>query len=90
MGMSIDEAIATIKGERWVCCQEKYIEAITLMENVMRKYEKIEQILKDMSIKVLEQEPSRNMEEIEEVINCDADAETKCKMISNILTSKPH
>lgn len=35
-------------------------------------------------------EPSRDMEEIEEVINCDADAETKCKMISNILTAKPH
>lgn len=36
------------------------------------------------------QESSRDMEEIEEVINCDADAETKCKMISNILTAKPH
>lgn len=35
-------------------------------------------------------EPSRDMEEIEEIINCDADAETKCKMISNILTAKPH
>lgn len=37
-----------------------------------------------------EQEPSRDMEEIEEVINCDADAETKCKMISNILTANSH
>lgn len=36
------------------------------------------------------QESSRDMEEIEEIINCDADAETKCKMISNILTAKPH
>ena len=44
----------------------------------------------DMAIKALEQEPNRNMEEIKEVINCDADAETKCKMISNILTTKPH
>ena len=35
-------------------------------------------------------EPNRNMEEIEEVINCDADAEIKCKMISNIVHSKPH
>ena len=35
-------------------------------------------------------ESSRDMEEIEEVINCDADAETKCKMISYILTAKPH
>jgi len=32
----------------------------------------------------------RDIEEIEKVINCDADAETKCKMISNILTAKPH
>jgi hypothetical protein len=43
-----------------------------------------------MGIKALEQEPCRDMEEIAEVINCDADAETKCKMISNILTAKPH
>lgn len=34
--------------------------------------------------------PSRDMKEIEEVINCDADAETKCKMISNILTAEHH
>ena len=43
-----------------------------------------------MAIKALEQKPSRDMEEIKEVINCDADAETKCKMISNILTAKSH
>ena len=36
------------------------------------------------------QESSRDMEEIEEIINCDANAEIKCKMISNILTAKPH
>ena len=42
----------------------------------------------DDAIKALEQ--SRDMKEIEEIINCDADAETKCKMISNILTAKPH
>lgn len=41
-------------------------------------------------VKALEQEPSRDIEEIEEVMNCDADAETKCKMISNILTAKLH
>lgn len=35
-------------------------------------------------------ELSRDMEEIAEVINCDADAEAKCRMISNILTAKPH
>lgn len=39
---------------------------------------------------VNQQKSSRNMEEIEEIINCDADAETKCKMISNILTAEPH
>ena len=36
------------------------------------------------------QEPSSDMEEIAEIMRCDADAETKCKMISNILTAKPH
>ena len=41
------------------------------------------------AIKVLE-ELSRDMEEIEELINCDTDAKTKCKIISNILTAKPH
>lgn len=41
-------------------------------------------------VTALEQEPSRDIEEIEEVINCDADAETKCKMISNILTATSH
>ena len=52
----------------------------------------IKSISKPTGVKfgALEQEPSRDIEEIEEVINCDADAETKCKMISNILTSKPH
>ena len=31
----------------------------------------------------------RDMEEIREVMGCDADAETKCRMISDILTAKP-
>lgn len=35
-------------------------------------------------------EQSRNMDEIKEVINYDTDAETKCKMISDILNSEPH
>lgn len=43
-----------------------------------------------IAIKVLKQKPSRDMKEIEEIIDCDADAETKCKMISNILTAEPH
>lgn len=40
--------------------------------------------------KYAEQEPNRDMEEIEGIMKSDADAETKCKMISNILTAKPH
>lgn len=44
----------------------------------------------NMAIQALSQEPSRDMEEIAEIMKCDADAETKCKMISNILTAKPH
>ena len=32
----------------------------------------------------------RNIKEITEIMQNDADAETKCKMISNILTAKPH
>lgn len=51
----------------------------------------VKNIVKDLP-SVTPQEPrkSRDMEEIEEVINCDADAEIKCKIISNILTAKPH
>ena len=52
----------------------------------------IKSISKPTGVKfgALEQEPSGDIKEIEEVINCDADAETKCKMISNILTAKQH
>ena len=32
----------------------------------------------------------KDIEEIREVMSCDADAANKCKMISNILTAKPH
>jgi len=42
------------------------------------------------AIEVLEKGTIRDMEEVEEIMNSDADAETKCKMISNILTAKPH
>ena len=35
-------------------------------------------------------ESSRDMKEIAEIMKSDADAETKCKMISNILIAKPH
>lgn len=39
---------------------------------------------------IAEQEPNRDIEEIAEIMKSDTDAETKCKMISNILTAKPH
>lgn len=42
------------------------------------------------AIKALPPAIPQDLKEIEEVINCDADAETKCKMISNILAAKPH
>jgi hypothetical protein len=45
MGMSIDEALETIKSERWIGCQEKYIEAINLITDTMYKYQKIEEIV---------------------------------------------
>lgn len=51
MGMTIDEAIATIKDEKWICCQEKYIEALNLMENIMRKYQKIQEIVEERNSK---------------------------------------
>lgn len=40
--------------------------------------------------KCKEQEPCDDIKEIREVMSCDANSETKCKMISNILTAKPH
>jgi len=50
----------------------------------------IAKLIKDRDKKVSLVESSRNMEEIEEIINCDADAEIKLEMISNIVYSKPH
>ena len=32
----------------------------------------------------------RNMEEITQIMKCDADAETKCKMVSEIVNGKSH
>ena len=36
------------------------------------------------------EELEQDMKEIDEVINCDVDSVTKCKMISNILAAEPH
>ncbi len=47
-------------------------------------------VLDKIRAEIIEQETSRDMEEIEEAIKCDADAEIKLKMISNIVYSKPH
>ena len=45
--MTVDEAIETIKGNRWIACSEKYQEAINVMENTMKKYQNIENVMKD-------------------------------------------
>ena len=44
--MTIDEALGTIKGERWIGCQEKYVEAMNLIADAMHKYQKIGEILR--------------------------------------------
>lgn len=60
-----------------------------LCKECASEHRQLAEWLKDYK-RLKEQKLSRNMEEIEEIINCDADAETKCKMIFNILTAKPH
>ena len=45
------------------------------------------------AIQALSQEPcenTRNMDEIAEIMKSDVDADTKCKMIDNIINSEPH
>lgn len=44
MKMTIDEALETIKGRRWIACSEKYKEAMNLIEATIDKYQKIERI----------------------------------------------
>lgn len=63
---------------------------VNITANSRKKIHKRMEEVCDLAIKALEQQQSRDMEEIKEIIECDADAETKCKMISNILTAKPH
>lgn len=45
---------------------------------------------KQLKLQQHKQSSDRNIEEIAEIMQSDVDAETKCKMISNILTAKPH
>lgn len=47
--MTINEALETIKGERWIACQEKYQEAMNLIETTMHKYQKITEIMSDLN-----------------------------------------
>lgn len=84
----IREAILYFKCHRKVFCDDYF--KICPKDSMAYAAILKEKEFYDMAIKALKQEPSRNMEEIAEVIKSDADAETKCKMISNILTAKPH
>jgi hypothetical protein len=63
-------------------------EALQILDTIPTISEQVDAL--EMAIQALSQEPCRDMEEIAEIMKCDADAETKCKMISNILTAKPH
>ena len=48
--MSIEEALETIKGKRWIACSEKYQEAMNLIETTMCKYQKIEKIIRNYDV----------------------------------------
>ena len=41
--MTLNEALETIKGERWKTCQEKYHEAMDLITDTINKYQKIKE-----------------------------------------------
>ncbi|MBR6289201.1 MAG: hypothetical protein IKR19_07700 [Acholeplasmatales bacterium] len=43
--MTIDEALETIKGERWIACSEKYKEAMNLITDTIHKYQEIKEIV---------------------------------------------
>ena len=74
---------------------EKRVKALEQETNIItltqKEYSDLCIQLKGLGWKfVQEQELNRDMEEIEEIMKSDTDAETKRKMISNILTAKPH
>ena len=79
--------------------REEIVEGLKLLEDNMVHFDELQndkgewidvhELLFE-AIQALSQEPSRDIKEIAEIMKCDADAETKCKMISNILTAKPH
>lgn len=73
---ALDMAIKELEQEpNWISCSER----IDFLNNAL-----------DRTLTILDQKQNRDMDEIAEVMKSDADAETKCKMISNILTAKPH
>jgi len=79
MLMTIEEAITLINSTKLMLINPTDNEPISDLYTAL-----------NMAIQALKQEPNRDMEEIAEIMKSDADAETKCKMISNILTAKPH
>jgi hypothetical protein len=68
----------------------EHYEFIKMAIKALEQNERAEDWYKLFCEKLDEQEPNRDTEEIAEIMKSDADAETKCKMISNILTAKPH
>ena len=90
--MTREEAIYCLKSYQPdapddMCQKCKYYKSVKLAPNI---YTCISSKARDMAIQALSQESSRDIEEIAEIMKCDADAETKLKMISNILSAKPH
>ena len=45
MKMTFNEALETIKGERWIDCSEKYREAMNLITDTVNKYQKVQEII---------------------------------------------
>lgn len=85
----IKEEAINILNEMW---ERLFTEIRSRIFEDLKKEGKLDKFKKahNMAIEALKQESSRDMKEIEEIINCDADVKTKIKMISNILTAKPH
>ena len=68
--------------------QEPKVTTTSTDEPMVMQYPQVDGITQ--TVVKAEQEPSRDIKEIAEIMKCGADAETKCKMVSNILTAKPH
>ena len=62
--------------------QEPKVTTTSTDEPMVMQYPQVDGITP--TVVKAEQEPSRDIKEISEIMKCDADAETKCKMISNI------